>query len=128
MSRAEVDIEAPMTRRCQPGPIDHATKPEEMAPGRGVKAFSLLAREDCELFEAVLAGEHCLRGSTNSDIRNQAQSGGSQARGPGQQFGPGPGRRSQLEKGHGSWQQKGKASRRYHLRAERSGVVEVGVG
>ena len=47
--------------------IDRLTQRQEVAPGRGLKAFNLLAKEDCALFEAFLSGEHCIRGFTNSD-------------------------------------------------------------
>ena len=49
--------------------IDHLTQRKEVAPGRGLKAFNPLAKEDCEMFEAFLSGEHCIRGFTNSDLR-----------------------------------------------------------
>ena len=36
-----------------------------------MKAFNPLSREDCQLFEAVMDGDHYIRGFSNSDIRNK---------------------------------------------------------
>ena len=33
-----------------------------------------MARQDAELFQSLMAGEHCLRGFTNRDIRGQLAS------------------------------------------------------
>jgi len=37
--------------------------------GRGVRAFNPLSRDDTLLFQAMMAGEHCIRGLMNADIR-----------------------------------------------------------
>jgi hypothetical protein len=49
--------------------LDRITSPKKDAAGRSSAAFNPLARPDAELFRAVMDGEHCLRGFTNSDIR-----------------------------------------------------------
>jgi len=51
--------------------IERITRRACLSSGRSAKAFNPLARGDAELFRAVMAGEHLLRGFKNSDIRHQ---------------------------------------------------------
>jgi hypothetical protein len=54
--------------------LDHITTRKTDAAGHGCSAFNPLAHHDVELFQAVMDGEHCLRGFTNRDIRTKLQS------------------------------------------------------
>jgi hypothetical protein len=54
--------------------LDRVTSPKKDAAGRSSAAFNPLARPDAELFRAVMDGEHCLCGFTNSDIRAKLRS------------------------------------------------------
>jgi DNA-binding MarR family transcriptional regulator len=49
--------------------LDDVTTRKTTASGRGVRAFNPLSREDILLFKAMMAGEHCIRGLSNADIR-----------------------------------------------------------
>jgi len=49
--------------------LDEVTTRKTTASGRGVRAFNPLSSEDTQLFKAMMAGEHCIRGFTNADIR-----------------------------------------------------------
>ena len=49
--------------------LDHVTTRKTTPSGRGVRAFNPLSREDTQLFQAMMAGEHCIRGLSNADIR-----------------------------------------------------------
>ena len=49
--------------------LDRVTTPKKDAAGRGCSGFNPLARHDAELFQSVMAGEHCLLGFHNRDIR-----------------------------------------------------------
>ncbi len=49
--------------------LDRVTTPKKDAAGRRCAGFNPLARHDAELFQTLMAGEHCLRGFTNCDIR-----------------------------------------------------------
>ena len=49
--------------------LDRVTTPKKDAAGRGCSAFNPLARRDAELFQSIMAGEHCLKGFSNRDIR-----------------------------------------------------------
>jgi len=51
--------------------VERITRRVCLPSGRSAKAFNPLSREDAELFRAVMAGEHLLRGFRNSDIRRQ---------------------------------------------------------
>jgi hypothetical protein len=53
--------------------LDRITTRKKDATGRGCSAFNPLAHHDVELFQAVMDGEHCLRGFTNRDIRTRLQ-------------------------------------------------------
>jgi hypothetical protein len=54
--------------------LDRVTTRKKDAAGRGCSGFNPLAHLDTELFQAVMDGEHCLRGFTNRDIRKKLQS------------------------------------------------------
>jgi hypothetical protein len=45
--------------------LDRVTTRKKDAAGRGCSGFNPVARHDAELFQAVMDGEHCLRGFTN---------------------------------------------------------------
>jgi hypothetical protein len=49
--------------------LDDVTTRKKTASGRGVRAFNPLSREDIQLFKAMMAGEHFIRGLSNADIR-----------------------------------------------------------
>jgi hypothetical protein len=49
--------------------LDRVTMPKKDAAGRGGSGFKPLARHDADLFQAIMAGEHCLRGFTNRAVR-----------------------------------------------------------
>ena len=49
--------------------LDRVTTPKKDAARRRCAGFNRLARHDAELFRSLMAGEHCLRGFTNGDIR-----------------------------------------------------------
>jgi hypothetical protein len=51
--------------------LDRVTTPKKDTAGRRCPGFNPLARHDAELFQSLMAGEHCLRGFTNRDIRAQ---------------------------------------------------------
>ena len=42
--------------------LDNITTRKETGSGRGVRAFNPLSRNDVQLFKAMMAGEHCIRG------------------------------------------------------------------
>jgi hypothetical protein len=44
------------------------------ASGRGVRPFNPLSQKDLQLFKAMMAGEHCIRGLSNADIRTLLES------------------------------------------------------
>ena len=54
--------------------LDRVTTPKKDLAGRRCSGFNPLARHDAELFQTLMAGEHCLRGFTNRDIRAQLAS------------------------------------------------------
>jgi len=49
--------------------LDRITRRVQCASGRTAKAFNPLARDDRQLFRAVLDGADCLQGFTNRDVR-----------------------------------------------------------
>jgi hypothetical protein len=49
--------------------LDDIMTRKETRSGRGVRPFNPLFRNDIQLFKAMMAGEHFIRGLTNSDIR-----------------------------------------------------------
>ena len=53
--------------------LDDVTTRKETRSGRGVRAFNPLSRNDIQLFKAMMAGEHCIRGLSNADIRGRLE-------------------------------------------------------
>jgi hypothetical protein len=51
--------------------LDRITTRKHVAPKRTVKAFNPVAREDHQLFQVLLNGQHCIRGFSNPDIRDK---------------------------------------------------------
>lgn len=51
--------------------LDQITRRRQTRSGRSAKAINPLAREDLQLFEAVMDGAHCIRGFTNRDLRDK---------------------------------------------------------
>jgi hypothetical protein len=49
--------------------LDDVTTRKKTPSGRGVRAFNPLSREDIQLFKAMMADEHHIRGLSNADIR-----------------------------------------------------------
>jgi hypothetical protein len=54
--------------------LDRITTGKKDAAGRGCSGFNPLSHDDTELFQAIMDGEHCLRGFTNREIRTRLQS------------------------------------------------------
>jgi len=54
--------------------LERVTTPKKDAAGRRCAGFNPLARHDAQLFQTLMAGEHCLRGFTNRDVRAQLES------------------------------------------------------
>jgi hypothetical protein len=54
--------------------LERVTTPKKDAAGRRCAGFNPLARHDAQLFQTLMAGEHCLRGFTNRDVRTQLAS------------------------------------------------------
>jgi len=48
--------------------LDDITARKNTASGRGVRVFNPLSRDDTQIFQAMTAGEHCMRGLSNADI------------------------------------------------------------
>jgi len=53
--------------------LDEITTRKETKSGRGVRAFNPLSRDDIQLFQAMMAGEHFIRGLSNADIRTRLE-------------------------------------------------------
>jgi hypothetical protein len=53
--------------------LDRITTRKQVAPQRTVRAFNPVAREDHQLFQVLLNGQHCVRGFSNPDIRDKLQ-------------------------------------------------------
>lgn len=49
----------------------HLTTTKKDAAGRSCPVFNPMAQHDATLFKSLMAGEHCLHGFTNRDIRSQ---------------------------------------------------------
>ena len=49
--------------------LDDITTRKKTLSGRGIRAFNPLSREDIQLFKAMMAGEHHIRGLSNADLR-----------------------------------------------------------
>lgn len=63
--------------------IERVTRRKTLPSGRSAKALNPLSREDAELFKAVMAGEHILRGFRNADLRHRLRDTGHLGDGPG---------------------------------------------
>ena len=53
--------------------LDDITTRKKTLSGRGIRAFNPLSSEDIQLFKAMMAGEHHIRGLSNADIRRCLQ-------------------------------------------------------
>src|SRR2546427_11433684 len=49
--------------------LDRITTRKQVAPKRTAKAFNPVARDESQIFRALLDGQHMIRGFTNPDIR-----------------------------------------------------------
>jgi hypothetical protein len=54
--------------------LQRLTTAKKDAAGRTCPGFNPLAQQDATLFNSLMAGEHCLHGFTNRDIRSQLAS------------------------------------------------------
>jgi hypothetical protein len=54
--------------------LDDVTTRKKSPSGRGIRAFNPLSRDDLQLFKAMMAGEHCIRGLSNADLRTLLES------------------------------------------------------
>ena len=54
--------------------LERVTTPKQDAAGRRCAGFNPMARQDAQLFQSVMDGEHCLKGFTNRDIRARLES------------------------------------------------------
>ena len=50
--------------------LDRITTRKQIAPKRTAKAFNPVARDEVQIFRALLAGQHMIRGFSNPDIRH----------------------------------------------------------
>lgn len=53
--------------------LDRITTRQPLAPKRSAKAFNPLARDEAQIFRALLDGQHMIRGFSNPDIRHKLQ-------------------------------------------------------
>ena len=53
--------------------LDRITTRKQIAPKRTAKAFNPVARDEVQIFRALLAGQHMIRGFSNPDIRQILQ-------------------------------------------------------
>jgi hypothetical protein len=53
--------------------LDRITTRKQVAPKRTAKAFNPLARDETQIFGALLDGQHMIRGFSNPDIRQKLQ-------------------------------------------------------
>ena len=51
--------------------LDRITTRKQLAPKRSAKAFNPLARDETQIFRALLDGQHMIRGFSNPDIRQK---------------------------------------------------------
>ena|SRR5213593_582249 len=51
--------------------LDRITTRKPLAPRRSAKAFNPLARDEAQIFRALLDGQHMIHGFSNPDIRNK---------------------------------------------------------
>jgi len=50
--------------------LDRITTRKQIAPKRTAKAFNPVARDEVQIFRALLAGQHLIRGFSNPNIRH----------------------------------------------------------
>jgi hypothetical protein len=55
------------------GTLDRITTRKYVAPKRTAKAFNPVARDEAQIFRALLDGQHMIRGFSNLDIRQKLQ-------------------------------------------------------
>src|SRR5207244_1768384 len=53
--------------------LDRITTRKQIAPRRTAKAFNPVARDEAQIFRALLGGQHMIRGFSNPDIRQLLQ-------------------------------------------------------
>jgi len=53
--------------------LDDITTRKKTSSGRGVRPFNPLSRDDIQLFKAMMAGEHHIRGLSNADMRTRLE-------------------------------------------------------
>ena len=53
--------------------LDRITTRKQVAPKRTAKAFNPVARDESQIFRALLDGQHMIRGFSNPDIRQKLQ-------------------------------------------------------
>jgi len=53
------------------GTLDRITTRKQVAPKRTAKAFNPVARDEAQIFRALLDGQHMIRGFSNPDIRQK---------------------------------------------------------
>ena len=53
--------------------LDRITTRKQVAPKRTAKAFNPVARDESQIFRALLDGQHMIRGFSNPDIRQELQ-------------------------------------------------------
>jgi hypothetical protein len=51
--------------------LDQITRRKRTRSGRSATAFNPVCRQDIQLFEAVMDGNHCIRGFTNRNLRDK---------------------------------------------------------
>ena len=51
--------------------LDRLTTRKQIAPKRTAKAFNPVARDEVQIFQALLSGDHMIRGFSNPDIRGK---------------------------------------------------------
>jgi hypothetical protein len=51
--------------------LDRLTTPKQVAPQRTAKAFNPIARDEVQIFRALLSGDHTLRGFSNPELRDK---------------------------------------------------------
>ncbi|MCK4306212.1 MAG: hypothetical protein KAY24_18370 [Candidatus Eisenbacteria sp.] len=51
--------------------LEQITKRKQVTPNRTARAFNPLSGDDIELFQAMMSGQHCVRGLKNGDVRRE---------------------------------------------------------
>ena len=65
---ALAEVDDPTKALCR---LDKITRRRRLPSGRIVKPFNPIAKEERTIFCALMAGEHCLRGFSNKDLRER---------------------------------------------------------